>query len=332
MNSTALSQRAERAITPSLACDLASSNQKTLTSLFRELRAHTPSYPSQGCKGNLEYYADVLYSDSRGGGDLVDVTAFSSKDFDYRIKLAVEHGKNRVADKLRAYKKRIGFVLVDAEGKGPAAQISALLALNVLKSHNNRDFDRYGEVTSRAMDCINDHFYDPSFRKRNISLDYGEVTELDKPKKTGAVAICKFVSAGTTLPLVYRAETGSFDSSVREGWATGGIIGMARSHILPDKGKSASHTNFKEGYGVNEFTLGASDIGLFFTDGYSDTGTVRKYPVERAEDILRKSGRISLQELHTRLLEDRIDYSEAPISDDLTLFLFRFRPAEPTSS
>lgn len=295
-----------------------------ITGLLKRLVKDAPTYPHFGRKGDIEHFSDVIYHDIWGGGDLIDVTHYDSKDFEHRKKVAREQKRRRVIENLDAYSRRIGFSVMDVEGKGPEALYNALIINGVMKAHNNRDFERVGEVSPHAIEHLNDHFH--SIKGKRTSFIYGEVTDPKRGMRDERKALCKFISAGGLPPVIYRVDLRKFDTEVKKNWVPGWLIGVARSDKLLDKAKSSAV--MKEAYVINEFNLSPGDIGMFFTDGYSELGAKKdlRYPLTQSEDIMRRLNGAPLPELYNALISDRIDYPLVPVSDDIGMLLVRYSP------
>lgn len=306
------------------------SMERSHSDLLKELKRDSPAYPSLISKKGVQCYADVNFFEPSAGGDLIDVTGYASKDFERRKEAAASRGLIHVVENLDAYRNRIGFSFIDVEGKGLPALHKAIQVNELMKAHNNRDFEEHGEVTSNSFEHLNDQIYGVHKGKRNVAFTYGEVTAPQK-KDSEQVAICRFVNAGGLFPAVYRARTQSFDTTIQRDWTSQWPMGFARSEKVLDHKKSAEGTLLKEAYSVNQFELAENDVALFYTDGFSDPGSRGSYPISRAELVMRLrlgdhgNATTPLSELYYDLISDRVSY-KTKVTDDMGLLLLRYNP------
>ncbi len=247
------------------------------------------------------------------GGDHVIYIDFKKRyDLDRRIREATAADRTEVAEMLRRCKRRGGVLLTDVSGhKITDALIAAMLHQAFLLGVYY-ELDRFGEITTKLFEHINQRFYKTTTVDKYLTMLYGEISERGS---------FRFVSAGHPLPAVFSRRAGRFITPPGTPARTSPPVGMFPSNADPDERVAPGALGYKERYSVNQLdSLEPGDLLILHTDGLSEHADGDYFPKE-AEKLLAKAHNSSAEEICRRLSENLASF--APPQDDVTLVVIK---------
>ena len=126
------------------------------------------------------------------------------------------------------------------------------------------ELDRFGRITSRLFEQLNQRFYETTSVRKYFTMIYGEVTESGR---------FRFICAGHPHPLVYSREFRSFMPIPPERLVSFPPVGMFPSGGEFGEGGEPSALGFKDQYAINRIDLlSPGDLVLLYTDGLHQIG------------------------------------------------------------
>jgi serine phosphatase RsbU (regulator of sigma subunit) len=218
--------------------------------------------------------------DQIGGDHLIYVDFNKRYDLDRRIEEARGRGREDVAEKLLECRQRAGILLADVSGHRVTDALIAAMLHQAFLLGVYYELDRFGEITTRLFEHINQRFYRSTSVNKYLTMIYGEVSTEGR---------FRFLSAGHPPPMVFSREYGSFVDISADRMVTFPPVGLFAS-TEPGERVAAGALGYKKTYTVNEIDLLASgDVLLLFTDGFSEHAEGRYFPdsVSRLLDATR---------------------------------------------
>jgi serine phosphatase RsbU (regulator of sigma subunit) len=275
--------------------------------------------PSPGEISNLAgidiHGASVPLEDVVGGDHIIYVDFDRRYNMDRRIEEAESEGRAEVAERLRESRRRVGILLADVSGhKVTDALIAAMLHQAFLLGAYY-ELDRFGEITTKLFEHLNQRFYRTTNVNKYLTLLYGEIS---------AEGRFRFLAAGHERPVVFSQEFGCFMPISKERLISFPPVGMLPSTADWDEKVDPGHLGFKQPYSVNEIDLLADgDILLLFTDGLSDHGGGTYFP-EHVEQTLAAAADQTAEQICKRLLEDLLAFAKP--QDDVSFVVIKKTP------
>ena len=215
------------------------------------------------------------------GGDHLIYLDFNKRyALDRRIEEAESRGRGDVADRLRQCRHRAGILLADVSGHRVTDGVIAAMLHQAFLLGAYYELDRFGEITTKLFEHINQRFYRSTNVSKYLTMIYGEVSSEGR---------FRFLSAGHPQPMVFSREFGRFVDISADRLVTFPPVGMFASRE-PDERVAAGALGYKKTYTVNEIDLLArGDVLLLFTDGFSEHAGGRYFPDEVAR-LLESAG------------------------------------------
>ncbi len=123
------------------------------------------------------------------GGDHIIYIDFNRRyDLPRRIHEAKAAGQRQVAERLEECRHRAGILLADVSGhRNTDALIAAMLHQAFLLGAYY-ELDRFGEITTKLFEHINQRFYQTTNVRKYLTMIYGEISQEGR---------FRFISAGT---------------------------------------------------------------------------------------------------------------------------------------
>lgn len=280
---------------------------------FREIaRVLRPSAGSVPQLSGVDIDGVSLPLEGVTGGDHLIYIDFNRRyDMARRIATAEAEGQEAVADKLRDCKHRAGILLADVSGhKATDALIAAMLHQAFLLGAYY-ELDRYGEITTKLFEHLNQRFYRTTNVNKYFTMIYGEITDEGR---------FRFISAGHPRPMVFSREFGKFVKISEERLVSYPPVGMFPSMALNERVEPGK-LGFKKPYTVNEINLLApGDLLLLYTDGLLEHGGGEYFP-RTVESRLRARSRDSAKTMCDWLRSDLLAYASP--QDDISFVVIQ---------
>jgi serine phosphatase RsbU (regulator of sigma subunit) len=281
---------------------------------FRELAE--PLEPSSGAiprLPGLEIHGRTLALNGQLGGDHVIYIDFNRRyDLERRIARAESDGREAVASTLRQCRSRGGILVADVSGHRLTDAVIAAMLHQAFLLGVYYELDRFGEITTKLFEHINQRFYQTTTVNKYMTMIYGEVAI------GGAF---RFVSAGHPEPLVFSGELGRFRPLSDRRMVSFPPLGMFPSAADLDELVPAGVLGYKERYEVNEIDpLAPGDLLLLYTDGLSEHGG-GAYLSQGLEPCLAASGALTAREIVDRVELDLRAF--ATPEDDISLVVVK---------
>lgn len=207
------------------------------------------------------------------GGDHTIYLDFAKRfDMKRRIREATEAGQTEVAANLIKVTHRAGILLADVAGhRVTDALIAAMLHQSFLLGVYY-ELDRFGEITTKLFEHINQRFFTSTNINRYLTMIYGEISDEGR---------FRFISAGHPPPMVFSREFSCFVHISEELMTTYPPVGIFASHAEPDEEVDPGSLGYKQRYTVNTIDLlSPGDVLLLYTDGLSEHGGGTFFPSE----------------------------------------------------
>ncbi len=247
------------------------------------------------------------------GGDHILYVDFNQRyDLDARIAEAEAADLKDVARELRRLRQRAGILVADVSGhRMTDAMIGAMLHQAFLLGVNY-ELDRFGEVTTRLFEHINNRFYRTTAINKYFTMIYGEISAGGK---------FRFVSAGHQPPAVFSREFRRFMKISPDRLVALPPVGMFPAGSDLDRAKHPSLVHYKKRYEVNEINLLAvGDILLLHTDGLAEHAGGDYFP-GAVETLLSQVGDVSSEQICARLRDSLL--AAARPQDDISVVVIR---------
>ncbi|RMG48544.1 MAG: serine/threonine-protein phosphatase [Acidobacteria bacterium] len=247
------------------------------------------------------------------GGDHIIYLDFKKRfDLERRARRAEEAGRPDVAKKLRELAHRAGILVADVSGHRITDALIAAMLHQAFLLGVYYELDINGEVTTRLFEHLNTRFYRTTATNKFFTMIYGEIIEGGR---------FRFISAGHEPPAVFSREYGRFVSIHSDH-----IVTLPPVGLLPQAGEPAERTDVPlqaatEPYSVNEISLlGAGDVLLLYSDGFSEHAGGRFFPGE-VERVLAESADRPVEAI-CEILRERL-LAAGPPEDDVTAVVIR---------
>ena len=243
-----------------------------------------------------------------GGGDLFHFVDFK-EDFGLEriIARATTLGHKKRLNQLIKHRRRIGTVFLDVTGHTWGDTILARAYLRDLLQRIPDSLEYRGQVTCGTLERLNNLSYrgDDSMSKMT-PFSYSEITT----DGNGDAAQLKLVNAGMPLPLIYRAQSKTFDTTIGEKWRETGSMPLG---LTPS-----------QDFNVNKTTLARGDIVLMCGDGILEFGKLeQKDYMQDVRKIVSDSPTKPSREIGENIM-DYLLTSGSKQHDDVTLGIIRY--------
>lgn len=247
------------------------------------------------------------------GGDHIIYIDFNRRyDLSRRIREAREEGRLEVAEKLRMCRHRAGILLADVSGHRITDALIAAMMHQAFLLGVYYELDRFGEITTKLFEHINQRFYRTTSVRKYLTMLYGEISDEGR---------FRFISAGHPRPMVYSREYGQFVEISEKRLVSYPPAGMFPSNTAVDEQVGPGTLGYKKPYTVNEIDLLATgDILFLYTDGLSEHAAGEYFPAS-LERRLAKIRDASAAEICEAVKEDLLAY--APAEDDISLVVIK---------
>lgn len=247
------------------------------------------------------------------GGDHIIYVDFDRRySMAKRIEEAESEGRDDVAERLRESRRRVGILLADVSGHQVTDALIAAMLHQAFLLGAYYELDRFGEITTKLFEHLNQRFYRTTNVNKYLTLIYGEISIEGK---------FRFLTAGHERPVVFSREFGHFMPISEERLVSFPPVGMFPSTADWDDRVDPGHLGYKKPYTVNEIDLLADgDILLLFTDGLSDHGGGSYFP-DHLERILAASADQTAEQICMRLQKDLLAFAEP--QDDVSFVVIK---------
>ena len=281
---------------------------------FQQLAlAFKPSSGSIPRLSGVDIHGTSLPLRDRIGGDHLIYLDFNKRyDLTRRIEEAESDGRDDVAARLRECRQRAGILLADVAGHRVTDALIAAMLHQAFLLGAYYELDRFGEITTKLFEHINQRFYRTTQVNKYLTMIYGEVSEEGR---------FRFLSAGHPPPMVFSREFGHFVDISTHRLVSFPPVGMFPSKTQIDEHVAASAVGYKRSYTVNEIDLlAAGDVLLLFTDGLSEHAGGQYFPESVARLLSRSRGQTAEQ--ICAALKSDVLASGAP-EDDISFVVVR---------
>lgn len=247
------------------------------------------------------------------GGDHVIYIDFNRRyDLAKRIETAVAEGNPEVAEKLKLCRHRAGILLADVSGHRITDALIAAMMHQAFLVGVYYELDRFGEITTKLFEHINQRFYRTTSVRKYLTMLYGEISEEGR---------FRFISAGHPRPMVYSREFGRFVEISEKRLVSYPPVGMFPSNTAVDEQVGPGSLGYKKPYTVNEIDLLAEgDILFLYTDGLSEHAAGEYFPGHLEKRLAELEDRTA-GEICEILKKDLSTF--APHEDDITFVLVK---------
>jgi serine phosphatase RsbU (regulator of sigma subunit) len=255
------------------------------------------------------------------GGDHIIYIDFKRRyDLDRRTADAEKEGLLQVVDRLEQCRHRAGILVADVSGhKATDALVAAMLHQAFLLGVYY-ELDRFGEITTKLFEHINQRFYQTTSVRKYLTMLYGEISQEGR---------FRFISAGHPRPMIFSREYRRFANISEDRMVSYPPVGMMPSGAAVGERAGPGALGYKKRYTVNEIDLLAGgDILLLYTDGLSEHGNGEFFPGE-VERVLAASEGLDAQSI-CEVLEARLLDFATP-DDDISFVVVR-KLATPLSA
>lgn len=271
--------------------------------------------PSPGGIPRLEgvdiYGMSIPLSHGAGGDHIIYIDFNKRYDMPRRIAEAEAESRPDVADRLRDCCHRAGILLADVSGHKATDALIAAMMHQAFLTGVYYELDRYGEVTTRLFEHLNQRFYRTTTVNKYLTMIYGEISDEGR---------FRFISAGHPRPMVFSREFGEFVEISDERMVSYPPVGMFPSKDLSER-VQPSRLGYKKPYTVNEIDLLAGgDLLFLYTDGLSEHAAGKYFP-QVVEKGLAGLDDESAQSVCERLRDDLMAYEEP--QDDISFVVIR---------
>ncbi len=258
------------------------------------------------------YGVSVPLHQAIGGDHLIYLDFKQRYDLDRRIREAEAAGHIDVVPGLRKLQRRAGVLVADVSGHKMTDALVAAMLHQAFLLGAYYELDRFGEITTKLFEHINQRFYKSTALNKYLTMLYGEVSEEGK---------FRFVSAGHPAPLLFTGCPGRIEELPEEQMVRFPPVGMFASNADADERVDPGPLGYKRPYEVSETELlEAGDLLLLSTDGFAEHGGGR-YLAERAEGLLESVRGEPARTICERLSDDLLAF--APPEDDITFVVIR---------
>lgn len=249
------------------------------------------------------------------GGDHLIYLDFNERyDLARRIEEAEGRGRDDVAATLRKCRHRAGILLADVSGHRTTDALIAAMLHQAFLLGAYYELDRFGEITTKLFEHINQRFYRTTSVSKYLTMIYGEVSDEGR---------FRFLSAGHPPPKVFSREFGRFVDISADRLITFPPVGMFPSNAEPDERVAEGPFGYKQTYTVNEIDLlAAGDVLLLFTDGFSEHAGGEYFPGSVAR-LLAASADGTAEEVCSVLQAGLLDSGEP--QDDISFVVVKKR-------
>jgi serine phosphatase RsbU (regulator of sigma subunit) len=249
--------------------------------------------------------------DQIGGDHLIYLDFNKRYDLARRIEEAESRGREDVAERLLQCRQRAGILLADVSGHRVTDALIAAMLHQAFLLGAYYELDRFGEITTKLFEHINQRFYRSTSVNKFLTMIYGEVSTEGR---------FRFLSAGHPSPMVFSREFGSFVHISADRLVTFPPVGLFASRE-PDERVAAGALGFKKTYTVNEIDLLATgDVLLLFTDGFSEHAGDRYFP-DSVGRLLASSRDWTAERICAELKSDLLDSGEP--HDDISFVVVK---------
>ena len=247
------------------------------------------------------------------GGDHIIYIDFNRRyNINRRVREAEEKGRPDVAEKLRLCRHRAGILLADVSGHRITDALIAAMLHQAFLLGVYYELDRFGEITTKLFEHINQRFYRTTSVRKYLTMLYGEISDEGR---------FRFISAGHPRPMVFSREYGYFVEISEKRRVSYPPVGMFPSNTAVDEQVGPGTLGYKKPYTVNEIDLLAEgDILILYTDGLSEHAAGEYFPVVLEEKLPQVQGKTAL-EICSFLKEDVLAY--APAEDDISFVVIK---------
>jgi len=226
-----------------------------------------------------------------GGDHLIYIDFDKRYNLSRRIKEAEDKGSSEVAKRLGECRRRAGILLADVSGHKMTDGLIAAMMHQAFLLGAYYELDRYGEITTKLFEHLNQRFYRSTGVNRYLTMLYGEVSANGK---------FRFLSAGHPRPKVFSREFGSFIELGEDRLISLPPVGLFPSVADVDNQAEPAPLGFKKRYEVNEIDLLAGgDMLLLYTDGLLEHGD--GFFPDTVEDVLAGSAGCTAEQICQRL-------------------------------
>ncbi|MEJ2086290.1 MAG: SpoIIE family protein phosphatase, partial [Acidobacteriota bacterium] len=161
------------------------------------------------------------------GGDHTIYLDFAKRfDMKRRIREATKAGQAEVAANLINVTHRAGILLADVAGHRVTDALIAAMLHQAFLLGVYYELDRFGEITTKLFEHINQRFFTSTNINRYLTMIYGEISDEGR---------FRFISAGHPPPMVFSREFSCFVHISEELMTTYPPVGIFASHGEPDE-------------------------------------------------------------------------------------------------
>ena len=207
-----------------------------------------------------------------GGDHLIYLDFKKRYDLARRMRVAEEKGRPQVVNNLNRLHHRAGILLADVPGHRVTDALIAAMLHQAFLLGVYYELDRFGEITIKLFEHINQRFYRTTNINKFLTMLYGEISDEGK---------FRFITAGHQQPMVFSREYASFVHISEDRMVTYPPVGIFPSNADPNEMVEPGQLGFKPRYTVNEIDLlNAGDVLLLYTDGLSEHAGGDYFPTE----------------------------------------------------
>lgn len=247
------------------------------------------------------------------GGDHIIYIDFNRRyDLVRRIRDAEAEDRQEVAERLEECRHRAGILMADVSGHRITDALIAAMMHQAFLLGVYYELDRFGEITTKLFEHINQRFYRTTSVRKYLTMLYGEISDEGR---------FRFISAGHPRPMVFSREFGQFVEISEKRLVSYPPVGMFPSNSAVDEQVGPGTLGYKKPYTVNEIDLLAEgDILLLYTDGLSEHAAGEYFPSILEGRLTEIQDRPAI-EICEILKRDIV--AHAPVGDDVSFVVVK---------
>jgi len=181
-----------------------------------------------------------------GGDHLIYIDFKQRYDLERRLREAEEAGRTEVVAGLQKCQQCAGVLVADVAGHKVTDALVAAMLHQAFLLGAYYELDRFGEITTKLFEHINQRFYKSTTLNKYLTMLYGEVSVQGK---------FRFVSAGHPAPLLFAGRPGRIEHVREEQIVRFPPVGLFASNAYPDERVDPGPLGYKRPYEISEIDL-----------------------------------------------------------------------------
>ena len=217
-----------------------------------------------------------------------------------------------VAAKLRECRGRAGILIADVAGHRVTDAVIAAILHQAFLLGVYYELDRFGEVTTKLFEHLNQRFFRTTAVNRYLTMLYGEIS---------VGGSFRFISAGHPPPLLFSRRRKTLEPAGGDNVVTFPPVGMFASRGALDERVEPGWLGYKDPYTVNQVELlDDGDLLLLATDGLVEHLDGAHFPAAVERSLVRLADADAAQVCRS-LWQDLVAAGEP--TDDVSLVVIK---------